>query len=165
MEQLRVAPLRTAELILGKTLPYLGISLLTAVVILGTARVLFDVQVRGSYLALFAATLLYLIGALAFGIFISTVAESQAVAFQMGMLTSLLPAILLSGFIFQIRSMPGWLQAVTHLVPARYYLVILRGIILKGAGLGPYLDQMAFLGAFAVIFMVLAAVRLAREAA
>jgi ABC-2 type transport system permease protein len=165
MEQLRVAPLRTAELILGKTLPYLGISLLTAVVILATARVLFDVQVRGPYLALFAATLLYLLGALAFGIFISTVAESQAVAFQMGMLTSLLPAILLSGFIFQIRSMPGWLQAVTHLVPARYYLVILRGIILKGAGLGPYLDQMAFLGAFALVFMVLAAVRLAREAA
>jgi drug efflux transport system permease protein len=165
MEQLRVAPLRTAELILGKTAPYLVISLLTAVVILGTARVLFDVRVRGSYLALFAATLLYLIGALAFGIFISTVAESQAVAFQMGMLTSLLPAILLSGFIFQIRSMPGWLQAVTHIVPARYYLVILRGIILKGSGLGPYLDQMAFLAAFAIVFMVLASVRLAREAA
>ncbi len=165
MEQLRVAPLRTAELILGKTVPYLAISLLTAVVILVTARVLFDVRVRGSYLALFAATLLYLIGALAFGIFISTVAESQAVAFQMGMLTSLLPAILLSGFIFQIRSMPGWLQAVTHLVPARYYLVILRGIILKGTGLGPYLDQMAFLAAFAVFFMALASVRLAREAA
>jgi ABC-2 type transport system permease protein len=165
MEQLRVAPLRTAELILGKTLPYLVISLLTAVVILATARMLFDVRVRGSYLALFAATLLYLIGALAFGIFISTVAESQAVAFQMGMLTSLLPAILLSGFIFQIRSMPAWLQAVTHLVPARYYLVILRGIILKGTGLGPYLDQMAFLGLFAVLFMALASVRLAREAA
>jgi ABC-2 type transport system permease protein len=165
MEQLRVAPLRTAELILGKTLPYLVISLLTAVVILGTARVLFDVHVRGSYLALFAATLLYLVGALAFGIFISTVAESQAVAFQMGMLTSLLPAILLSGFIFQIRSMPGWLQAVTHIVPARYYLVILRGIILKGSGLGPYLDQMAFLALFALLFMVLASVRLAREAA
>src|SRR5262245_40050137 len=165
MEQIRVAPLRTAELILGKTLPYLVISLLTAAVILGTARLLFDVRVRGSYLALFAATLLYLIGALAFGIFISTVAESQAVAFQMGMLTSLLPAILLSGFIFQIRSMPGWLQAVTHIVPARYYLVILRGIILKGSGLGPYLDQMAFLAVFALLFMVLASVRLAREAA
>ncbi|HET8647349.1 MAG TPA: ABC transporter permease, partial [Vicinamibacteria bacterium] len=67
--------------------------------------------------------------------------------------------------IFQIRSMPGWLQAVTHVVPARYYLVILRGIILKGAGLGPYLDQVAFLAAFAAVFMGLAAVRLAREAA
>jgi drug efflux transport system permease protein len=165
MEQLRVAPLRTTELILGKTLPYLAISLLTAVVILFTARVLFDVQVRGSYVALFAATLLYLIGALAFGIFVSTVAESQAVAFQMGMLTSLLPAILLSGFIFQIRSMPGWLQAVTYVVPARYYLVILRGIILKGAGLEPYLDQVACLAVFALVFMGLAAVRLAREAA
>ncbi len=165
MEQLRVTPLRMSELVLGKTLPYLGISLLTAVVILLTARVLFDVEVKGSYVALFAATLLYLIGALAFGIFISTVADSQAVAFQAGMITSLLPAILLSGFIFQIRSMPGWLQAVTHLVPARYYLVVLRGIILKGSGLGPYWDQMAYLGLFAVFFLGIAAVRLAREAA
>jgi ABC-2 type transport system permease protein len=164
MEQLRVAPLHTAELILGKTLPYLVISLLTALLILVTARALFDVRVKGSYLALFAATLLYLIGALAFGIFISTVAQTQALAFQMGLLTSLLPAVLLSGFIFQIRSMPAWLQAVTYLVPARYYLVILRGIILKGASLDPYLDQVGFLALFALVFMVLAAVRLAREA-
>lgn len=165
MEQLRVAPLRTVELILGKTLPYLVISLLTALLILVTARALFDVRVKGSYLALFAATLLYLVGALAFGIFISTVADSQALAFQMGLLTSLLPAVLLSGFIFQIRSMPVWLQVVTYLVPARYYLVILRGIILKGASLGPYLDQVGFLALFALVFLALAAVRLAREAA
>lgn len=164
MEQIRVAPLRTAELILGKTLPYLAVSLLTAVVILATARVLFDVRVKGSYLALFAATLLYLVGALAFGIFISTVAETQAVAFQMGMLTSLLPAILLSGFIFQIRSMPGWLQVLTYVVPARHYLVILRGIILKGSGLGPYWNQMGLLAVFALAFLGLASVRLAREA-
>lgn len=163
MEQLRVAPLHTAQLILGKTLPYLVISLLTALLILVTARWLFDVRVKGSYLALFAATLLYLVGALAFGIFISTVAQTQALAFQMGLLTSLLPAILLSGFIFQIRSMPLPLQVVTHLVPARYYLVILRGIILKGASLGPYLDQVGYLALFALVFMALAAVRLARE--
>jgi ABC-2 type transport system permease protein len=163
MEQLRVAPLHTAVLILGKTLPYLVLSLLTAALILGTARLLFDVQVRGPYLALFAATLLYLVGSLAFGIFISTVAQTQALAFQMGLLTSLLPSVLLSGFIFQIRSMPGWLQAVTYLVPARYYLVVLRGIILKGASLGPYLDQVGFLALFALAFLTLAAVRLARE--
>lgn len=165
MEQIRVAPVRTAELILGKALPYLAISFLGAVFILLAARALFGVEVKGSYLALAAATLLYLVGALGFGLFLSTVAESQFVAFAMGLLTSLLPAILLSGFIFQIRIMPGWLQVITHVVPSRYYLVILRGIILKGTGLGPYWDQMLALGIFAAVTLLLASRRLAREEA
>jgi ABC-2 type transport system permease protein len=163
MEQLRVAPLGTTELILGKTLPYLAISFVAAVLILIAARVLFGVEVKGSYAALLAATLLYLVGALGLGILISTLADSQAMAFQGGLLVSLLPAVLLSGFIFQIRSMPPALQLITYLVPARYYLVILRGVILKGTGLGPYWDQMAYLAAFAFVTLALAAVRLVRQ--
>jgi ABC-2 type transport system permease protein len=163
MEQLRVAPLRTAELILGKTLPYLAISFVASILILLSARVLFGVDVKGPYLALLAATLLYLVGALGLGILISTLADSQAMAFQGGLLVSLLPAVLLSGFIFQIRSMPPALQLVTHLVPARYYLVILRGVILKGSGLGPYWDQMGYLAAFAFVTLALSAVRLVRQ--
>ena len=163
MEQLRVAPIRTHELILGKTLPYLVVSFAATLIILLAARVLFGVEVKGPYLDLFGATLLYLIGALAFGLFISTVSDSQNMAFQLGLLTSLLPAILLSGFIFQIRSMPVWLRAITHVIPARYYLVILRGIILKGSGLGPYWDQMGYLALFTLVALTLASVRLARE--
>jgi ABC-2 type transport system permease protein len=163
MEQLRVAPLRTVELILGKTLPYLFISFAASIIILLAARVLFGVEVRGPYLALMAATLLYLIGALGLGILISTMADSQAVAFQGGLLVSLLPAMLLSGFIFQIRAMPELLQVITYAIPARYYLVILRGVIIKGSGLGPYLDQMAGLALFAVATLGLASLRLARE--
>jgi ABC-2 type transport system permease protein len=163
MEQLRVAPLRTAELILGKTLPYLVISLAAAVIILVAARLLFAVEVKGSYLALLAATLLYLVGALGLGILISTLADSQALAFQGGLLVSLLPAVLLSGFIFQIRTMPAALQLVTHAVPARYYLVILRGVILKGTGLGPYWDQMGALALFALATLALASLRLVRH--
>jgi ABC-2 type transport system permease protein len=163
MEQLRVAPLGTAQLILGKTLPYLAISLMAAALILVAARVLFGVEVKGSYLALLAATLVYLVGALGLGILISTIADSQAMAFQGGLLVSLLPAVLLSGFIFQIRAMPAPLQLVTHLVPARYYLVVLRGVILKGSGLGPYWDQMAYLGLFALLTLALASLRLVRR--
>jgi drug efflux transport system permease protein len=163
MEQIRIAPVRTWELILGKTLPYLVISFLATAIILAAARLLFQVEVRGSYLALTASTLVYLIGALAFGLLISTISDSQNMAFQVGLLTSLLPAMLLSGFIFQIRNMPAVLQAITYLVPARYFLVVLRGIILKGTGLGPYWDQMGYLTAFAVISLGLASVRLARE--
>ena len=106
MEQLRVAPLRTWELILGKTVPYLGISLVATFIILLAARVLFGVVIRGPYLDLLVAVLLYLFGALGFGLLISTIANTQALAFQAGLIASMLPAILLSGFIFQIRVMP-----------------------------------------------------------
>jgi len=165
MEQLRVAPLRTSELIVGKTLPYLAVSLLAAITILGAARVLFDVRVQGPYLALFVATLVYLFGALAFGLLISTIADTQALAFQLSLIASMLPALLLSGFLFQIRSMPPLLQAITYLVPARYYLVILRGVILKGAGLAPYWQEFAALVAFALVMVTLASIRLARREA
>jgi ABC-2 type transport system permease protein len=163
MEQLRVAPLRTWELVVGKTLPYLGISLLAAFIILAAARVLFGVVVRGPYLDLLVATLLYLFGALAFGLFISTIADTQTFAFQAGLITSLLPSILLSGFIFQISIMPRWLQLITYLVPARYYLVILRGVILKGAGLGPYWHEVGALALYGAVAAGLASARLARR--
>lgn len=163
MEQLRVAPLRTWELILGKTVPYLGISLVATFIILLAARVLFGVEIRGPYLDLFVAVLLYLFGALAFGLFISTVADTQAFAFQAGLIASMLPAILLSGFIFEIRMMPAWLQAITYLVPARYFLVILRGVILKGEGLVTYWPQVGALVLYALATVALASLRLARR--
>ncbi len=163
MEQLRVAPLRTLELILGKTFPYLGISLFGTLIVLATARVLFGVEVRGPRLDLLAVVLLYLFGALGFGLFISTIANSQTFAFQAGLITSLLPALLLSGFIFQIRIMPSWLQVITYLVPNRYFLVVLRGIILKGEGLATYWPDVAALAVYGVVVTALASLRLVRE--
>jgi ABC-2 type transport system permease protein len=165
MEQLRVAPLRTWELIVGKTIPYLGLSLLATVIILLAARLLFAVQIKGSPLDLLAGVLLYLFGALGFGLLISTIATTQSFAFQVGAIGSMLPAILLSGFIFQIRIMPEWLQAITYLVPARYFLVILRGIILKGEGLLTYWNDVVALVIFGVVVVVLASARLARREA
>lgn len=165
MEQLRVAPIRTAELILGKTIPYLGISLLATFIILVAARVLFGVVIRGPYFDLLVAVLLYLFGALGFGLLISTLAESQALAFQIGLITSMLPSLLLSGFIFQIRAMPEALQVITYLVPARYFLVILRGVILKGEGLATYWHQVLALFLYGLVVASLASVRLARKEA
>lgn len=165
MEQLRVAPLRTFELILGKTFPYLGISLLGTVVVLATARLLFAVEIRGPHLDLLAVVLVYLFGALGFGLLISTIANNQTFAFQVGLLTSLLPALLLSGFVFQIRVMPGWLQAITYLVPNRYFLVVLRGIILKGEGLATYWPQVGALVVYGLVVTALASLRLARREA
>ena len=162
MEQLRVAPLRTFELILGKTFPYLGVSLLGTLIVLATARLLFGVEIRGPHLDLLVAVLLYLFGALAFGLLISTIADTQVLAFQAGLIASMLPAILLSGFIFQIRIMPPWLQAITYLVPNRYFLVVLRGIILKGEGLATYWPQVGALLLYGLVVTALASVRLAR---
>jgi ABC-2 type transport system permease protein len=138
MEQLRVTSLRPSELIIGKTLPYLGISLVATGVIILAARFLFGVRVQGSYLDLFVATLVYLVGALGFGLLVSSLADTQAMAFQIGTVTSMLPAIFLSGFIFPIHSMPAVVQGITYLVPNRYFLVVLRGVILKGAPLSTY---------------------------
>lgn len=163
MEQLRVTSLKPGELILGKTLPYLGISLTATVLILAAARFLFGIAVAGPYLHLFAATLVYLIGALGLGLLVSSVADTQAVAFQAGALVSMLPAIFLSGFIFPIRSMPEVLQVITYAVPARYFNVVLRGVILKGAGLESYPRDMAFLVVYAVAVLGLAYLRLAKK--
>jgi ABC-2 type transport system permease protein len=165
MEQLRVSALRPSELIVGKVLPFLGISLGATFFILSVARVLFGVVVRGSYLDLFVVTLIYLLGALGFGLLVSTLVETQAMAFQVGMVTSMLPAIFLSGFIFPIKSMPFPVQIVSYAVPARYFNVVLRGIILKGGGLASYWDDVLFLVAFAVVVMGIAARRLSRREA
>ncbi len=163
LEQLQVTSLRPGEMILGKALPYLGISLLASAIIMAAARFLFSVAVRGSYLDLFLATLVYLVGALGFGLLVSSFSRSQAMAFQAGALLSMLPAIFLSGFIFPIRAMPAVLQAVTYVFPTRYYLVVIRGVILKGAGLSPYRDQMLFLVIYAAVVLGIAYARLSRH--
>lgn len=165
MEQIRVTSLRPGELIVGKTLPYLVISLIATVIILFAARVLFGLAVRGSYFELFVATVIYLVGALGFGLLVSSIADSQAMAFQIGLLASMLPAMFLSGFIFPIRSMPVAVQVLTYAVPARYFNVILRGLILKGASLSSYPQDLAFLTVYACWVLGVSYVRLTRKEA
>ncbi len=165
MEQLRMSSLRPGHLVVGKTLPYLVISLLATGIILLVSRFLFSVEVKGSYAELFVVVLAYLLGALGLGLLVSSVSVSQAMAFQVGALISMLPAIFLSGFIFPIASMPAVLRAITYAVPARYFLVILRGIILKGASVSAYPRDALFLALYAVVVLGLAWIRLTREAA
>lgn len=162
IEQIVVSPIRPVELILGKTLPYILISLVATAIILFVSFLLFDVVVRGSSLLLFGVTLLFLAGALGLGLLISTVADSQQVAFQMATLATMLPTFLLSGFVFPIRNMPLPVRAITYIVPAKYFLVALRGIILKGVGLSAFWDQALFLVAFAALTLGLSSARLRR---
>jgi ABC-2 type transport system permease protein len=165
MEQVRMAPIGTLSFIAGKTLPYFVISLTSAGLIIVASMVLFGLPMRGNWLALLVAVSLFLVGALGTGLLISTVADSQQVAFQMALLVSLLPTIMLSGFIFPISGMPGFLQAVTYVVPARYFLVALRGIVLKGSPLAHLLLPLLALTIYAAATLGLASLRLARERA
>jgi ABC-2 type transport system permease protein len=138
MEQVRMAPLGPAAYVVGKTLPYFVISLGSSVFIVLASMVLFDLPMNGSWLLLLVALSLYLVGALGLGLMISTVAESQQVAFQIAVLASFLPTMILSGFVFPIASMPAAIQAITYVVPARYFIVALRAIVLKGAELSTF---------------------------
>ena len=125
----------------------------------------FDLPMRGDWLALLVAVSLFLIGALATGLLISTMADTQQVAFQAALLISLLPTIMLSGFIFPIASMPRALQLVTTVVPARYFLVALRGIVLKGAPLSHLVVPLIALAIYAAAMLSLSSLRLARTRA
>lgn len=163
MEQVRMAPLDAAAFVVGKTIPYFVVSLASAFVIILVAMALFGMPMRGSWLVLLLALSLFLVGALGLGLLISSVADTQQVAFQAALLVSFLPTLMLSGFIFPIASMPRFLQLVTYGVPARYFLIALRGIVLKGAGLATYGVELLALTAFAVVVLGLASVRLRRQ--
>jgi ABC-2 type transport system permease protein len=163
MEQVRMSPLGPVPYILGKTAPYFLVSLVSAMSIVVAAMVLFDMPMRGSWPVLLGVVSLFLVGALGFGLLISSIAETQQVAFQLALLTSFLPTLMLSGFIFPISSMPVFLQYVTHIVPARYFLVALRGIVLKGVGPSVFWSDLVALTIFAVVILGLASLRLRRQ--
>jgi len=163
MEQVRMAPLSPVPYIVGKTTPYLVISFVSAITVIVAAMALFDLPMRGSWALLCLSIALFLIGAQAQGLLISTIAESQQVAFQIALLSSLLPTMILSGFIFPISSMPTVVQWITHIVPARYFLVALRGVVLKGVGLEVFWRDLMALVIFATLTIILAMARLKRE--
>jgi ABC-2 type transport system permease protein len=163
MEQVRMSPIGPLAYVLGKTAPYFVVSLASSMIVVAVSMALFDLPMRGSWVVLIASVSLFLVGALGFGLLISTLADTQQVAFQLALLTSYLPTLMLSGFIFPISSMPEFLQGVTRVVPARYFLVILRGLLLKGVGPDTFWPQLVALGVFAAVILGLASLRLRRQ--
>lgn len=163
MEQLAATPVSRVEVVIGKLLPYLGIGLVDVVVSSILGVVLFDVPFRGSAALLMVLSFFFLTGALGLGIFISAATRSQVLATQVAMMATYLPAFLLSGFMFAIEVMPAPLRAVTYLVPARYFLVVTRGIFLKGVGLDVLWFQGVLMIVFALAGLSLAVVRFRKE--
>jgi len=155
MEQLISTPLTGAELILGKLIPYFTIGILDLILSVLVGEFIFDIPLRGSLPLLFGLSMVFLVGALSLGILISIVTKSQLVASQLALVATMLPAFLLSGFIFPIDIMPAPIRAITHIITARYFVTILRGIYLKDVGLGVMAGEVALLAVFAVIVIAL----------
>jgi len=162
MEQLLSTPLRPAEIVLGKMLAFFTLGFLDMVVSIAVGVLVFQVPLRGNPLILVGATCLFLLGSLCWGIFISAAARTQVLAYQLGMLSSFLPAMLLSGFIYSIENMPAVIQAITYIVPARYFVTLLKGVFLKGVGIDILWGEIVFLFVFAAL-VFLAATRKLRQ--
>jgi ABC-2 type transport system permease protein len=156
MEQLLSTPVRPRELVLGKLLAYFALGIVDMLICVIVGVFIFQVPFRGSVWFLFFTSCLFLFGALSWGIFISAAARTQLLAFQMGMLSSFLPGYLLSGFIYSIQNMPKAIQAISVLVPARYFVIILNGIFLKGVGIRLLWGEVSMLAVYAGLVFVLA---------
>ena len=165
MEQLLSTPLRPGELVLGKMGAFFVVGIADTVIAVLAGVLIFHVPLRGSLLFLAVTSCIFLTGALFWGIFVSVVAGSQLLAYQIGILTSFLPALLLSGFIYNIGNMPRAVQIFTYAVPARYFIKILKGIFLKGIGFPVLAVEVAFLVAYAALVFLLATWKLRRKLA
>ena len=153
MEILLVSPLKPYEIIIGKVLPYLFLSFVNTATIIILARFAFDVPFKGSYILFFMEALLFVITALSLGIMISTISKTQQTAMMIALAGLMLPVIILSGFIFPVSSMPWPLQVFSHIVPAKWFLIIVKGIMLKGIGLEYLWRETLILSGMTLFFM------------
>ena len=165
MEQLMVSPLNPFQLIVGKVIPYLIISLVIASSILIAGYFLFDIKVQGSLLLLYAGIFAIILGGLGQGLFVSSVTDSQQAAFMVAMLSSLLPTFLLSGFVFPISSMPVPLQVLSNIAVTKFFLVVVRGVMLKGVGVEAIWEQFVYMTIFAVITIGISAKKFQKRSA
>jgi ABC-2 type transport system permease protein len=165
LEQLNVTPLRRWELIVGKLLPYGAIGMVDVLLVVAVAVFWFEIPLRGSFLLLLVLSLLYVLCTLSLGLFISTISHTQQQAMMTATFFFLIPMIYLSGFIFPIENMPAIIRPFTYLIPLRYFLVIVRGIFLKGIGLDLLWPQAAALAAWGMVVLSLAVARSRKRAA
>jgi ABC-2 type transport system permease protein len=163
MEQLFATPVGRLEIIVGKLIPYAGLGFVQTLLVLTLGSYMFDVPIRGSLFTLFGCSTLFLLAMLGTGITASVIAKSQLVAVQFALVLSYMPVAMLSGFMFPIENMPWWLQAISMAVPGRYYVTTLRGVLLKGNGLGVLAHDIVALAIFAAAVLSLAVWRFRRR--
>ncbi len=165
MEQLLSTPVRAHEIVLGKMAAYFVLGLTDALITIGVGVLLFKVPLRGNPLLVLLTSCIFLVGVLFWGIFLSASTRNQLMAYQLGMLTSFLPAFLLSGFVFAIENMPVVIQVVSYIFPSRYFITILKGLFLKGVGIHVLWLEITLLVVYAVLLFLGATRKLKRKIA
>jgi ABC-2 type transport system permease protein len=164
-EKLIITPIRPHELVIGKITPFVILSFIDVIFGLLVGKFWFKVPVRGSIPLLLSLSTLFLFSTIGLGLLISSIVKTQRVAMMLAMLTSMLPTFLLSGFVFPIESMPVVIQWITYLIPARYYLEILRGILLKGVGIKVLLFNAGCLAIYSLFMIFISASRFKKKLA
>ena len=159
MEQILVSPIRPIEIIVGKVVPYVFLAFVDLVIILVIAHFVYNVPFVGRLSFIIFSSLIFIFTALSLGLLISTTAMTQQVAMMMALMATLLPTVMLSGFMFPINSLPKVLQLLTYAVPARYFMVVIRGIMLKGNSLQQLLPELAILAAIGIVLLIVSAKR------
>lgn len=159
IEQILISPAKSFEIVAGKLIPFLLVGLLDFTFVLSVMVFWFGIEVRGSVLLLYFTGFLFTLSNLGLGLFISTISKTQQQAMILSVFGIIVPMIYLSGFVFPIENMPKIIQTITFLIPLRYFLVILRGIVLKGIGIFELLDQILILSAYGVAFFLLSLIR------
>lgn len=159
LEQLLVTPIKPYQLIIGKLLPFAILGAIDVTLVLTVARLWFEVPMRGSVILLYGLSGLFIMTTLGLGLFISTISRTQQQALMTAQFFIFMPFIFLSGFIFPIENMPQWIQAITYVIPLRYFIVIIRGIFLKGTGIAELWPQALALLTFGVLILSLSVAR------
>lgn len=156
MEQLISTPVSSLEVMLGKLLPYFAIGFFDTALCTGMAILWFGVPFRGSLMTLFVGSAMFLTVVMSQGFLISVIAKSQLAASQVALIATFLPAFLLSGFLFSIEQMPQVIQVFTHIIPARYYVTLMKAVFLKGTPISYLYTELAALAVFALLLVLLA---------
>lgn len=163
LEQLIVTPVKPYQMILGKFVPFIAIGFISATIVLTVMRYWFGIDVRGSIAFLYLCTFIYMLSTLGLGLFVSTISKTQQQAMMTSAFGVMLPMLFLSGFIFPIENMPKAVQYLTTIIPLKYYITIIRGIVLKGIGFADLWQDLAILFAIGVIILVLSALRFSKK--
>lgn len=163
LEQIIVTPIKPYQLVIGKLIPFLILGMVAVVIILTAMTLIFGIYTRGSILFLFFSAFLYTLSTLGFGLFVSTISKTQQQAMMLAIFIVLMPMIFLSGFAFPIENMPDFIQGLTYVVPLRYFMTIIRSVILKGSGFIELWPEMLALFGMGILVIVLSAVRFSKR--
>ena len=159
LEQLIVTPIKSHQLLIGKLVPFAILGFLSVIIIISAMSIIFDIAVRGSIIFLFFATFIYILSTLGLGLFVSTISKTQQQAMMLAIFVIMLPMVYLSGFAFPIENMPQAIQYITYLIPLRYFMTIIRGVILKGIGFADLWQELFVLAFIGISILALSAKR------